>query len=94
MPLSGEFEATKHEIIRQYPEAKPLRDGRKTIAGETGFETVLDLPPSKNGKIRRTSLSAFKRGNVLIRIRASYPAEESQIRTDQVDALIRTLMTQ
>ena len=94
VPLSGEFEATKHEIMRQYSDAKPLRDGPKTIAGETGFETVLDLPPSKNGKIRRTSLSAFKRGNLLIRIRASYPAAESQIRTGQVDALVRTVMTQ
>lgn len=92
VPLAGEFNASRHEIIRQYPDAKPLRSGPKEIGNLKGLETVLDLPPSKNGKIRRTSLSAFARGNVLIRFRASYPAAEAATRAGQVDDLIRAVM--
>ena len=92
VPLAGEFDATRHEIIRNYPDAKPLRNGPKTFGSLKGFETVMDLPPSDNGKIRRTSLSAFARGNVLIRFRASYPAAEAAIRAEQVENLIRAVL--
>jgi tetratricopeptide (TPR) repeat protein len=94
VPLAGEFEATRNEIIRQFPNAKTLRTGSKEISGDDGFETVIDLPPSKNGKTRRTSLTAFARGNALLRFRASYPAAEAAIRADQVQTLIRAIMKQ
>jgi tetratricopeptide (TPR) repeat protein len=92
VPLAGEFDATRHEIIRQYPDATPLRDGPKEIGKFRGFESVLDLPPSKDGKIRRTTLSAFARGKVLIRFRASYPTVEATTRAEQVDNLIRAVL--
>lgn len=92
VPLAGEFEATKHEIIRQYPDAKMLRDGPKITGTLKGFEAAFDLPRAKNGKTRRTSLSAFERGNTLFRIRASYPSAEAATRAEQVDNLIRAVL--
>ena len=55
-------------------------------------EAVLDLPTARNGNVRRTSLSAFGRGNVIVRFRASYPAAEAATRTDQVENLIRAVL--
>ena len=94
VPLAGEFAATRTEIIRRYPNAKAVRNGKKKLAADDGFETVIDLPPSDTGKTRRTSLTAFSRGNVLLRFRASYPATDAAIRADQVQSLIRTIMNQ
>lgn len=94
VPLAGEFEATRNEIIRQFPNAKTVRTGSKNLAADDGFETVIDLPQPKNGKFRRTSLTAFARGNVLLRFRASYPVTEAAMRADQVQSLIRAIMAQ
>lgn len=94
MPLAGEFDATRAEIIRQYPDARTIRTGAKKLSDDDGFETVIDLPASANGKIRRTSLTAFARGNLLLRFRASYPAAEASMRAAQVQSLIRAIMQQ
>lgn len=94
VPLAGEFEATRAEIIRQYPNARAVRSGAKNLSRDNGFETVIDLPPASNGKVRRTSLTAFARGNILLRFRASYPLAEASIRAEQVQSLIRAIMTQ
>lgn len=94
VPLAGEFEATRAEIVRQYPNAKAVRSGRINLSGENGYKTVIDLPPGENGKIRRTSLTAFARGNILLRFRASYPSSETTVRADQVQSLIRAVMKQ
>lgn len=91
--LSGEFAATRAEIIRQYPDAKMLETGPTKIASSEGFGSVLDLPPAADGRVRQTSLHAFQRGNVLIRIRASYPAAEAEMRTGQVKNLARAILT-
>ena len=92
VPLAGEFAATRTEIIRRHPNAKTVRNGKKKLAADDGFETVIDLPPSDTGKSRRTSLAAFSRGNVLLRFRASYPPAEAAIRADQAQSLIRMIM--
>lgn len=94
VPLAGESAATRTEIIRRYPNAKTVRNGKKKLAADDGFETVIFLPPSDTSKTQRTSLTAFSRGNVLLRFRASYPAAEAGIRADQVQSLIRTIMNQ
>jgi tetratricopeptide (TPR) repeat protein len=93
VPLPGEFAATRAEIIRQYPDAKVLDSGPAKIASSQGFGAVLDLPPAADGRVRRTSLHAFQRGNVLIRIRASYPAAEAETRTGQVKDLTRAILS-
>ena len=93
VPLAEEFEATKLEIVRQYPDAAQRSNGPKTAGGLDGYEAVLDLPPTAEGKVRRTSLAAFEKGNVTIRIRASYPAAEADIRAPQVAALTETILS-
>lgn len=93
VPLAGEFAATRAAIIRQYPAAEVLETGPVQIAASAGFGTVLDLPPAADGRVRRTSLHAFQQGNVLIRIRASYPAAEAEMRTGQVEDLARAILS-
>tara|TARA_B110000467_G_scaffold138743_1_gene137692 strand:- start:60 stop:374 length:315 start_codon:yes stop_codon:yes gene_type:complete len=84
VPLPSAFAATRAEIIRQYPDATALETEPVKIASLEGFGTVLDLPPSADGRVRRTYLHAFERGNVLIRIWASYHAAEAETRAGQV----------
>jgi hypothetical protein len=93
VPLPGEFAATRAKIIRQYPDATALETGPVKIASLEGFGTVLDLSPSANGRVRRTYLHAFERGNVLIRIWASYPAAEAETRTGQAKDLTRAILS-
>lgn len=91
--LAGEFDATANEIIRQYPDAQQILRGGLERAGLSGHQGVFDLSPSPTGKIRQTSLSAFEAGNVLIRIRSSYPAAEAEKRSGQIDGLTRTILS-
>lgn len=93
VPLAEEFEATKLEIVREYPDSTLRRDGPAAAAGLDGYEVVLDLPPTDDGRVRRTSLAAFEKGAVTIRIRASYPAAEAEIRAPQVAALVETVLS-
>ena len=77
VPLVGEFDATLHEIIRKYPDADVIRTGPTAIGDRKGFEAVLDLPTARNGNVRRTSLSAFGRGNVIVRLNFAFRRSEN-----------------
>lgn len=92
VPLAGEFAASKREILRQFPHATTISDGAKTIAGMPGFEATFDVPPATNGRVRRTSFSAFETGKVMIRVRASYPETETATRAEQVADLVANLV--
>lgn len=92
VPLAGEFDATVNEIARQYPNATEIRRGGIEQAGLSGYEAVFDLPPSDAGKTRRTSLTAFMSGNVLIRVRSSYPSSEATRRSGEVSGLTRAIL--
>ena len=93
VPLAGEFDATANEIVRQYPDATEIRRGGIERADLSGYEAVFDLPPSPSGKVRRTSLAAFESGNVLIRIRSSYPVDEAEKQSGEVNGLTRTILS-
>ena len=70
------------------PAATPVADTKTADGVRT---TVLDLPPDAQGRIRRTSLAAFEKGRVTVRIRASYPAAEADVRAPKVAALTETV---
>ncbi|MGB0629327.1 MAG: hypothetical protein ACPGRZ_01410, partial [Alphaproteobacteria bacterium] len=93
VPLAGEFAATANEIVRQYPDAKEIERDKIRLENLSGYIAVFDLPPTDKGKIRRTSLSAFEIGNVLIRIRSSYPAAEAAARAADVRTLTRDVLS-
>ena len=75
--LADELAASRAEIEKQFPGAKPVE----------GTAATFDLPPDAQGRIRRTSLQAFEKGRAMIRIRASYPAAEADVRAPDVAAL-------
>ena len=86
--------ATLTELIRAYPDAKPLPGSRIKIASSEGFTAGFDLPPNARGAVRRTTLSAFEQGGVLLRIRATYPVAEAAVRKPAVDALTKAIVSQ
>jgi tetratricopeptide (TPR) repeat protein len=88
LPLAEEFAESRAEILKQYPAATPVADTKTADGVRT---TVLDLPPDAQGRIRRTSLAAFEKGRVTVRIRASYPAAEADVRAPKVAALTETV---
>ena len=92
--LEEEFRATLTELIRAYPDAKALPGSKIRIASSEGFAAGFDLPPNARGAVRRTTLSAFEKGGVLLRIRATYPSSESAVRKPAVDALTHAIVTQ
>ncbi|MEK9645564.1 MAG: tetratricopeptide repeat protein [Alphaproteobacteria bacterium] len=92
IPLRAEFDATKTEIIRKYPNATVLSEGALSVGGLDGYAVTMDLPPTDDGRVRRTELVAFEAGNVMYRFRASYPAAEAKKRRDEVAALIGVLL--
>ena len=75
--LAEELAASRAEIEKQFPGAKPV----------DGAVATFDLPPDAQGRVRRTSLSAFEKGRAMIRIRASYPAAEADVRAPDIAAL-------
>lgn len=93
IPLADEYEATKTEIIREYPNATILSEGDKTVAALSGREVVMDLPATDDGRVRRTSFSAYENGKVMLRLRASYPAAEAAQRAPQVAELIDRILS-
>lgn len=93
VPLAGEFAATVNEIVRQFPDATEIRRGEIRSGGLSGHEAVFDLPPSDAGKVRRTALSAFENGNVMVRIRSSYPAVDAAKRAVDVGGLTRVILS-
>ncbi len=92
VPLRVEFDATKTEIIRKYPNATVLSEGARNVGGLDGYAVAMDLPPTDDGRVRRTELVAFQAGDVMYRFRASYPAAEAKKRRDEVAALIGALL--
>jgi tetratricopeptide (TPR) repeat protein len=92
VPLRAEFDATKTEIIRKYPNATVLSEGERSAGGLDGYAIALDLPPTDDGRVRRTEFVAFEAGNVMYRFRASYPAAEAKKRRDEVAALVEALL--
>lgn len=79
--LAEELAASRAEIEKQFPGAKPV----------AGTAMTFDLPPDAQGRIRRTSLAAFEKGRAMVRIRASYPAAEADVRAPEVAALTETI---
>ncbi len=93
VPLRAEFDATKTEIVRKYPNATVLSDSARSAGGLDGYAVAMDLPPGDDGRVRRTEFLAFEAGNVTYRFRASYPAAEAKKRRDEVAALIEALLS-
>ena len=86
--LADEFAASRAEIEKQFPGAKPV-DGAASAG--TSPAASFDLPPDAQGRVRRTSLAAFEKGRAMIRVRASYPAAEAEARAPEVAALTEAI---
>tara|TARA_Y100001936_G_scaffold226288_1_gene245534 strand:- start:100 stop:399 length:300 start_codon:yes stop_codon:yes gene_type:complete len=93
MPLAHEFAATTTEPAPDpRPGATELKRDQVAHGVIRGSEVILDLPLAKTGKLRLTSLTALKFGNVLVRMRTSYPAVDTDERTAQIWPLTRPLL--